>query len=244
MVSIGKLSNGTRGIIRSPATTLSIAKRQPVADLFRFSDKGVDLYLSKESLRFQEQHIKQQIRFKQQHEYGCFGRTENDLMRSLVKLTDEQLTEYDPKILKYIEAFKSFHPDKKTAILVAHGGMSGMRSREWIFTGNTSTHSLQEWINRYEEEYSVIFIVCCNPGYISVSSRSALLVVPDSDVLALAKSSYGKNTCWTLHYLSFEISRMTLDWEMKFLNSLKKKKDPKRNFTAYFREGHYSNQSL
>jgi hypothetical protein len=62
---------------------------------------------------------------------------------------------------------------KRMAILNAHGESE---RGNWVYFTDNVPHSTQEWINRHQHNYSLLYLVCCNPGKHEITTDGAAVI--------------------------------------------------------------------
>lgn len=90
------------------------------------------------------------------------------------------------KFRTYIDRFRRGRKCR-LGVLVAHGDVA---DGSWVYLDGETREKIQEWVDKRDGRYACIFVLCCNPGSLSLVSKNSLLVFADRDVNA----GYGSDT--------------------------------------------------
>ncbi|MEK6917904.1 MAG: hypothetical protein AABW51_03050 [Nanoarchaeota archaeon] len=93
-------------------------------------------------------------------------------------------------IRRYIE---NFNLPKREAVLYAHGTYTSgglfnfsKKSKSWVYASEANESrenrfgNVQDWVDEKDGSEGVLYLGVCNPGHLDVTSRSSLIIYPDS----------------------------------------------------------------
>lgn len=81
---------------------------------------------------------------------------------------------------QYISFYGRLIGLERYAVLDSHGDID--KANRWVYYDGDKMHPIQTWINAVDGKYSALLFNTCNPGKKQPSSKTSILMIPDSDI--------------------------------------------------------------